>query len=34
MRDCNLEKVYDCVDNGIILSKLNFYGIKGNDLAL
>jgi hypothetical protein len=28
-----MEKVYDCVIHGILLSKLNFYGINGKDLA-
>jgi len=29
-----LETVFDCVDHGILLSKLNFYGINGKDHAL
>ena len=31
---CSLEKGLDCVDHGILLSKLNFYGISGKDHAL
>ena len=31
---CNLEKAFDCVDHGILLSKLNFCGINGKDHAL
>jgi len=31
---CSLEEVFDCVDHGILLSKLNFYGIGGKDHAL
>jgi hypothetical protein len=34
---CNLEKVFDCVDQGILFSKLNFYnfyGINGKDCPL
>jgi hypothetical protein len=31
---CNMEEVFDCVDHGILLSKLNFYGISGKDRAL
>jgi hypothetical protein len=29
-----LEKVFDCVDHGILLCKLKFYVISGKDLAL
>ena len=31
---CNLEKVFDYIDQGILFSKLNFYGINGKDRAL
>ena len=34
---CDLEKVFDCVDQGILFSKLNcynFYGIDGKDCPL
>jgi hypothetical protein len=31
---CNWEKVFDCVDHGVLLSKLTFYGINGKHLAL
>jgi len=31
---CDLETVFVCIDHGILLSKLNFCGISGKDLAL
>jgi len=31
---CNLERAFDCVDHGILLSKLNFCGINGKDHEL
>jgi len=31
---CSLEEVFDCVEHGILLSKLNFYGISDKDHAL
>jgi hypothetical protein len=31
---CDLEKLFDCVDQGILFSKLNFYGINGKDHPL
>jgi hypothetical protein len=31
---CNPKKASDCIDHGILLSKLKFYGIKGKFLSL
>ena len=31
---CDLEKMFDCGDDGIIFSKFNFFGCKGKDHAL
>jgi hypothetical protein len=31
---CDLEKAFDCADNGILPSKLKFFGIDGKHLAL